>query len=502
MQLARDAEAEPVDLRRRDAVIGEQIDLETMGQAEMLTTWLDALPRDVAADEATPGRQAIQLLELVGFLLVVAGAVLGGTTVAGWLLADPSQPVNAVAFWSVLVGVQLLLLVGWVLAALPLGALLKLPGVRAAQSFVQTLGRCLPKMAAWLLQRMSSDRQQLVTRLNGIFHQKEWLYRRVRFWLLVQLTQLFALAFNIAAVVTFLAVSYGADPAFGWKSTMLEAETLHRITDCIAAPWASLWPDAALSADQITDTKFTSLGGEFRGAAEDGGADQPNRWRYWWPFLLVSLIGYGLIPRALTWGISCWRMKRALCGVPLDTVELQRLRERLARAMVDSRATTSETKGNGQGDQIAPAANMPQAGSAPLIRWAGVALAEEPLKQLVTARVHLDVVQVIDVGGLEAAADAAAILTAANHDGEHCLVVAEAFEPPVAEYVDFLRELRDAIGEKRTLWVLLYDRTPQQDSKPARDRDLSLWRTTLASLADPWLRVESLVEEEPQPNSN
>ena len=498
LQLARDRDAAPQELRRRDADIGQAIDATRLDPPAIYLQWLAALRKSTEGQQPTAGEQVQHWLELLGALLVVVGAIFGGSTVAGWLLARPAQPVNALAFWSVLVGVQILLLCVWLVAVIPVRKALRLPGIPAVQMIARGLGRLLPLLMGWIANRLAPRHRQLVEEVRSIVRQKEWLYGRVRFWLLVQFTQLFALAFNIAAVVTFIAISFGTDPAFGWKSTLLEPPHLHRAVGWVAAPWANWFPEAVPTQAEIEATRFTSLDVRFDVRTNDGNADFA-RWTVWWPFLLASLIAYGLLPRLFTWLIAAWRLRSAIRNVRLDTAELVRVRERLTSAPFDSRATKPESGEAARGAiPQAMAASSPtiDLGPAAVVRWAGVALDYEEVARLIHQRVRGEVLQIVDAGGLDPHSDEAALEAATQNTPQQVILLAEAFEPPVAEYTDFITRLRQRLGEGRTILVLLYDRSPEQPVRAARDQDLDLWRARLAAGGDPWLRVESLVTEE------
>jgi hypothetical protein len=61
----------------------------------------------------------------------------------------------------------------------------------------------------------------------------------------------------------------------------------------------------------------------------------------------------------------------------------------------------------------------------------------------------------------------------------------------VGDYVDFVAQLRQKLGEGPMIWVLLYHRNPHGQVIPPRRSDLEQWRKTLER-ADAWLRVKPL----------
>jgi hypothetical protein len=88
-----------------------------------------------------------------------------------------------------------------------------------------------------------------------------------------------------------------------------------------------------------------------------------------------------------------------------------------------------------------------------------------------------------DLGGARLAAE----LDAADP----VVVVAEAFEAPDRATVRFVRSLREALGPRRHLVVLVVD-LGADAVRGAAEPDLRVWRDGLARLEDPYLAVEPL----------
>jgi hypothetical protein len=98
------------------------------------------------------------------------------------------------------------------------------------------------------------------------------------------------------------------------------------------------------------------------------------------------------------------------------------------------------------------------------------------------------------VGGLDVSSDTAA-LTALDRWGDidQVMLVVEAWQPPVGDYLDFVAQLRHTLGDGPMLWVLLYNRDPHGHVIPPRQSDLEQWRKTLERI-DAWLRVKPIGE--------
>jgi hypothetical protein len=548
MQLQVDRDRDSHDLRRRDAEIGQKIDAQRLVEKgddrRLFLAWLKDVRTEADPHQPSPGRQVKLFLEIVGLVLAIFGLSLGFGAVTGWLRMDPTEPVNAVFFWSVIIGVQILLLGVWVVAILPASWLGVLPGAEAFQMLLRLVARALPLIVAWLATRISPEHRVLLGRVRGTLQSWSWVYGKIRFWKLVGLTQVFAVAYNVGAILAFVGISYGNDPAFGWKSRLLTPEALHRIVQILSAPWSWAWPAAAPTLEHIHLTRYSSLDPRYREMFESRGGEV-DAWVLWWPFLLACLIFYGLGPRLVTLLIAQWQSRRALARVKLDHGDFYKLKDRLTRPLVETQALKPELGDEpkasppAQGATVAPQVRSPEirqnvdpawrepptrqnispvsetpapssktetpqpVRSAPraqrtVVRWAGVNLSRDDLAALVRKRLGVETADVHTVGDLQGKGDEMT-LAALENDGEgEVLMVVESWEPPIADYVDFLTDLRHAVGRERMIVVLLYNRDAQGSPSPSRPQDVRVWRDQIAAMGDPWMCVEELVEIAPQ----
>ena len=119
------------------------------------------------------------------------------------------------------------------------------------------------------------------------------------------LTQRFGLAFAVGLLTSFLAYLFLTDLAFGWSSTLdVSAQAVHQATQVMSVPWRHLWPEAVPSAMLVEQTRFFRVEGDHAvvGSVQGG----------WWPFLLMNLLLYVLLPRVLSFAWAEWRLRQAL----------------------------------------------------------------------------------------------------------------------------------------------------------------------------------------------
>ena len=297
-QMVVDEGQEYDELSRRDRLIYASIDPSVQagpgraGRAGLLVAWLDALRR--AHDGIALGHAVVTGQRLLGYLLVVLGLSAGAGAAGGLLMYDGRTPVNVSTFLLAIVGVQIALLVGLVLSAVAARIVPDLPFVndvrgllrfvsRAFEPGIDRLGRALSEEARM---RWQVARSRLRTRAS--------LYGGVERWLLLELSQVFAIAFNVGVLAMCLRLIYFSDLAFGWSTTAdaLDTATMYEIVKTLAAPWAWLFPDAVPSYELVSQSRFSRLQGGFTAGGSDLLAGQ------WWRFLIAAVVTYGLFPAA------------------------------------------------------------------------------------------------------------------------------------------------------------------------------------------------------------
>ncbi len=460
-------------LLARDARIGRELAAAGLDDRGLVLAWVDR----VRSSPESPGQAIEALLRLSSLLLVGAGLLSGALAVAGWLWTGARVPVNVVQLWPALVGLQLVLAVFWVLVRLAPGWLTRSVG--------DGLSTWLPTAFGALAVRFAPPGARDAW---NRFRALDRVYAGLRFWRATQLSQAFAVAFNVGALAALFFIPTVDDPAFGWRSRLMDAGELQRVTTVIATPWAAVWPDALPTRDEILATADSSL--ESAVDAEAGAAGHSEVWAAWWPFLVASFVVYGLLPRLVLRGVAGLRMRRLLGGIDFDHEGCVRLRERLRRPVVDGRAAGEEVTGAHPGSLEPPLAPLELPDRVQVVRWAGVPGTAEQLGERLARVFGVMVDGAETAGGLDLDADAAAL--AALRDAAAVLVVVEAWEAPSADYLDFLRKLRGGLGERAPVIVLTCDVGVDGQPTDVDPRHLALWRRHLAALADPWLRVEAL----------
>ena len=475
VQLELDAELDPNELRQRDRRIG--LDLAEVGsdRRALILAWLER----VREPGGSPGRRAAQALRAVTLVLAALGLILGSGTATGLLAA--SRPVNVWYFLGVLVLAQVALLGLWCLAALP-----PMAWLARLQSTLPALapGRLAPLLGRVLPARTRQGLEVVVGRW-AIFDR---LYGTVRRWQILALSQAFAVGFNLGALAASLVLILFTGLEFAWSTTPDSGAALEWVFAALARPWAWVLPEAAPSAQLVEATRYWPG----RGFENPRGLELASGW---WPFLVVSLVFYGLAPRVLTAWFSRSMLRRSLNRVALDHTGYQRLVERLREPLVETRAPGAEVLPEEGGAGVVPMQPLDLAKrTATVLDWGAIGLAPEELTKRLVERFGVPVAEMLAAGGPDPAGDARALERIPRDRGDRAvLVVVKAWEAPTRDLRNFLGELRVRLGDGAPLVVVPVELDTDGRPALAEEADLLQWTRKLVTLGDPWLRVEVLV---------
>jgi len=120
------------------------------------------------------------------------------------------------------------------------------------------------------------------------------------------------------------------------------------------------------------------------------------------------------------------------------------------------------------------------------VRWSGLALADPDAAALVRAALGSELAGTTSGGAGSGKSDTALIAELAGAEDPPALLV-KAWEPPLAEFFDWLGELRAALGERAPIFVLPIADGAGGAPALAVGRDARIWSRGLDALGDPWL---------------
>jgi hypothetical protein len=279
--------------------------------------WL-VLQREQHPDTATPGEQFERGRRIANTVAWVVGLLLGGGLAGTWLSGGGAEPVNAPLFWAGTVGVQLLLLVamllGWVFRR-------RLGGSAGAVAAVWQ------RLVRWggrgLAHALPGERRDELRAWWARVAQREPALRPLIALPAAAATQRFAMAFNLGLLLAMVGLHLPLeDLRFGWQSTYpVSAAQVHAVLRVVAAPWHWMSAAALPTTAQVAATRYVQ--GQLATTLPAGAAHA------WWPFLVASVVVYGLLLRLLMLALLQWAQARHVARLRFDSPAAHALWRRL-----------------------------------------------------------------------------------------------------------------------------------------------------------------------------
>jgi hypothetical protein len=487
-QLALDEGQDDGALRTRDRGLYLALSPAPGQPDALLAAWLEQLRVRFGAPRA--GERVESAQRVLGYVLALLGLTMGWATAE--LLLHYEQggaPVNVGHYLLVLVFGQLATLVLLALSLLLRRAFSRLPVVgdvsRLLRFAASRMQRLLPEghPAGEQLAAQQVNLQRVRTRLG--------LYQALERYLLLSQSQLFALAFNLGALASCLRLILLSDLAFAWSTsvTALDAAQVQRVCAVLAWPFAWLVPEAVPSLSLIEHTQYFRLEGRFAGAPI-GSRGDPALVGQWWRFLVACTVTYGLVPRLLTFALFRRGIRRAQQDVPLDTPAVQRVLSRLTTPELSTRARDPQLQAAEPARPV-QSADGDASGPVALVLYRDVPTLPDVLAGELSRCLGLQVTSVHRVGGFDVQADSG-VCAALGRQARSVCLVAEAWEAPDKSLRGFLATLRQALGPRRSVRVVLIGEASERGFTAPMQEDVRVFKDRLTLLDDPYLSVETL----------
>jgi hypothetical protein len=222
--------------------------------------------------------------------------------------------------------------------------------------------------------------------------------------------------FTIGAVIGFFLVLSTSGFGFVWGSTFsLSDSVVMGLTDIVSYPWSSMVPSAMVSGEAIEISRHQ------QGVTRLGTAEIEIT-RQWWPFLIMSMSVYALLPRVVLWGASKYFYRRTMRSSFVDYPGSERVLARMTSPVVTTQAGTPDS------DELSEMCEVGELGpEVVLLDWSGALEAS-----------NAD--QFIEIKGVPIERTiAAGIITGMKP--RRLVVVVKAWEPPMADLRDFIASL-------------------------------------------------------------
>lgn len=464
--------------KQRDRGIGKSLQEFRNSPASQLRTWLHQL---FPASSMTAGLQGARLYHIVCTILLLAGFIAGWGLASAVLFYDGKQPINIVNAVVVLVLPQMLLLLLWLLSAMPVFSFM-LGSIGSVLGFLNP-GRLAAQVAGFFGNKDKPGLDILWQSENASIPgpASRWLFS---FW-----SQLFAFSFNAGLLVkAFFLVSF-SDLAFVWSTTLdISNATFHQLLTMLSVPWSSFMTNAVPTMELVANSRYYRLD---EGVVSDVASttQQAIVLGQWWPFLIAAIICYGLLPRIITLGISWYRfrhhLRKTLCNLPGAPELLARMNSPLVTTFAKDPEEALNINADSD-DSINTASDYKL--SCPVIDWSGAGVDKVTIKSGL-ASLGIEALAYHDAGGRNSTSqDAELVTTLCQSDPAGIAILIKAWEPPMFEFLDFVRAIRQQCADKMPVVILLQGEVASAVSMADRET----WHITLSQLGDPNLHIEIL----------
>ena len=240
--------------------------------------------------------------------------------------------------------------------------------------------------------------------------------------------------------------------------------------------------------DLVESTRYFRMDGNYSGinsnALTAGG---------WWPFLICTLIFYGLIPRFIFLMFSGFALSRAQRRTPFLSAEFDSLYRRLTSPIFSSRTEDMNNReGMPEKQKLKnPNKHVHNSGDCYLIIWEEIDLSEQEIIKIVQAGFQWNVEETLYAGMLDNNQDEQTLERfEGSKDDAPILLLAESWEAPGKAVIHFLHHLRSNIKADRPVVIGLLNLDSDKDIISPTKTDWQNWQDAAARVNDPFISVE------------
>ena len=177
---------------------------------------------------------------------------------------------------------------------------------------------------------ISPDQRAALETNLGLLRARQGLYSKLQGWMLLGLTQSFAVAFNVSAYLTMLYLLTVGGFEFCWSTTMgWKDASIQSMSHRVSAPWSWIYHSGVPTEEMVKYSAYNRGDNSYLHAFPGGEAAQVELVQRWRSFLFAALIVYGLLPRLLALLLARWKVASCLASVRLDAGHFQGLYDRL-----------------------------------------------------------------------------------------------------------------------------------------------------------------------------
>ena len=508
--LHKDSTTEAESLRQRDRDIFLQHVEPSLpqcpkGQEQLfiMHNWLEYRRRIEfgASDTLSPGALFAEAHRTLRLICLVVGLFFGSIAGLSFFNYAGTNPVNIFSFLVFFIFSQialvLLLLISGLSRYLLRGKNIAMPLA------IRIMGGLITKTILWghrnILGRMWAESRESLAASLGLLTGKRRIYGSLFFWPVFVLTQLLTIGANAGVFAATLFRILTSDVAFGWQSTVqFSAQALYFFVKVTSLPWSWFIPQdfAHPSLAAIEGSRIILKDGISHLATQDLVS--------WWPFLVLCLLYYGLMPRVVLYFLAIYMQYRSLAELRLQHAPCTRLLQRMQTPRVSTQAAPEfrNTPDNKALPDV-PVAIERQPAANPASQLPVLVLIpdeiyafyqEDALATLLAPRGLHPADRVRFMENFEADRGVLEVLSRSDWSATRGIVILmEAWMPPLVAFLSFLDQLRATVGPEIPITVELLGK-PSADSlaAPVSTVDWAIWAKKITSLGDPMLTLEPI----------
>lgn len=443
----------------RDREIGR--DLSALSDVDRLAHWWRVVAEQ---PQPTTGERVARLRRVVIAVLCLIGAVTGMSVSSVVFAYEGAYPVNLFALLGVVVGIPALLLV-FTLVALPGW----LPGLAALRDAVSAIS---PSrwMGAWLDRYSQLD-------LFSTFSDRRRRSSFARCQLLV-FSQWLGVGFFIGVLLVAWLLVVVTDLAFGWSTTLQTDSTIiHGALSAIATPWSSWLPVATPDLSLVEASRFYRL--------ERDGVEMARAvlMGEWWPFVMMVVIVYGLLPRILVLCIASVCLRRATRSLLVADSDTTALLDRLALPTIAYNAEATD-EGVRESTMVAAPPSHRGAQATQILVW-NDAVSAQGAGRWLKQQLGIPCPGPISLSVLQDAAERSEALKSLEKGVRRLVIFTKGWEPPLLEFSDLIEVIRGCVGAETSLTIVPLDVPGEKVQQGERD----VWAQALTKVDDARLYV-------------
>ncbi|MBF0211124.1 MAG: DUF2868 domain-containing protein [Desulfamplus sp.] len=510
--------------RDRDIYLNKIMPKGVTSKSQMLLFWLDAMKSDKNRQyekSSKYGETSIFIGDMYDdaiYILKISFAILGilaGLSICLTLFSyTGEEPLNIAYFFALTLFPQLLFLFIFLLSFL---SYKKLPQYHIIYLAFEPIFLFLQKRV--FKKELAYKGEKIISAIKIIKHCKE-VYGSLFIMPIFIAVQIFGITFNVGVVGATLFRVLFFDTAFGWQSTLqISPQLVAKMVNIIAAPWSWILPAGVgfPDIDQIVGSRIILKDGIYHLTTSDLVS--------WWPFLCLTILFYGLLPRLVIFIYGSILLKQELDKQQFDHAKCSNLIRRMVENPIKQEIIVKkelepvkEIKSSEVEEQKEVEIDTEPLDSDNTIQdktKISIALVPveirnfinmESFNNLMSQKFKLEIKEVIEFGidfdselkSIEAKYKSRFDESKSNaNDSKDFAVVIlqEAWQAPIREILNFIKSIRQVVDKKTPIVVALTGRAGKDNFLTLVEKsDLNIWKMKLSTINDPWLTIEKVVQ--------